>query len=640
MKTLLQKPLFWFVLAMLVRLAYLQEQSGHFTFYQQMLDEREVAETARNGFPTGEPFFKAPLYVYFIRMVMAISGDAWVWLARLIQHFCGGLLVVLGFDAARRMTRSSVAAAIVAGMLCFYGPLIRLENRLILDFFTVFLQSAMLWAMLRIPDDPKKMKWAIIASAFAGLSWLNRPTIMPVLPFLALWLFMHQRPWKPNLKLAGVYLVFPLIALGGFTLRNQLASGQALTTPWQGGYNFYQANKPEANGRYLVQEHMAAAHSGNPTKELMRVQFQVALPDGTSRYPDLPYGLLNEHWFDQGFDAIKENVPAWLSLMLRKGFYLVTAREIYNFEDYQIMRELSSVLKLTGFNFGWLWPLAFASLAFCRKWRSEHLLAAVYLLLLGGAIALFFTSGRLRMPLVFPVVLLAATTIAHLLKNPKHLLTWALIALGMALSWVDWWGVRSEDLRDIEYARLSNAAWRAGENETALSYADQSVELQTQNPQIQQLRGQALHGLNRFDEAIAAYKQSTLSLPQDPNAFYNLGLIYYRNLEIIEAGYHAFEAAGSRGMADGYLMTARLINQHKHPQSLGGDPSTVEEQIKQAFEAGQPSPKILSITTICIAAKKGDHAAVKHMSRELEANFGQPAMDELAWELGKLGYRP
>ena len=161
--------------------------------------------------------------------------------------------------------------------------------------------------------------------------------------------------------------------------------------------------------------------------------------------------------------------------MLRKGFYLVTAREIYNFEDYQIMRELSSVLKLTGFNFGWLWPLAFASLAFCIKWRSEHLLAAVYLLLLGGAIALFFTSGRLRMPLVFPVVLIAATTIAYLLKNPKHLLTWALIALGMALSWVDWWGVRSDDLRDIEYARLSNAAWRGGAFDTSLSYADKAI---------------------------------------------------------------------------------------------------------------------------------------------------------------------
>jgi 4-amino-4-deoxy-L-arabinose transferase-like glycosyltransferase len=628
MKKLWQRPLFWFALALLVRLLYLQEQSGHFLFYQQMLDEREIVELARNGFVEGEPFFKAPLYSLFIRAVMFSAGDTWVWLVRLIQHLCGALLVVLAFDTARRLAHSIPAAALVAGMLCFYGPLIRLEDRLVLDFFTVFMQSAMLWAMLRIPDASHKTKWALIAGLFAGLSWLIRPTLMPVLPILALWIFMHQRPWKPKLGVAAAYLLFPAIAIGGFTLRNHQVSGEALSTPWQGGYNFYQANKQDGNGRYLVQDSYVAQHGGNPTRELILREAPPLLPEAPVARPD--YKAANAAWFHLGWSEIKEDLPAWMGLMIKKGFYLLSAREIYNFEDYRVMRQLSTILKVTFFNFGWLWPLALASLAWGKSWNSQHVLVALYLVFLGGAIALFFTSGRLRMPLVFPVVLLAAVTIARLISRPRQITPWLLIAAGIALSWMDWWGVRSEDLRDIEYARLSNAAWRANEFEPALSYADAAMALRTRNPQIHQVRGQALHGVGRYTEAAEAFERSIGLFPGDVNSLYNLGYIYYRHLDEAERATPLLRRAAEHGSQKATLLLLRVGIRSNDPGA------------HRRLNEIKPTPdlaEMMLITTICAATRRGQVDQVQKWSRALEAQFGKRAMDDLAWELEQLERR-
>ncbi len=553
-------------LGLILRLAYLAEQQNtSVLFYQLFLDEQEMAVAAKRllaGEGLGkEPLFKAPLYPFYLAGMMAVAGERWLWLARAVQHLLGAFLILIAYDTARRMTSSPkaksgrlagmLAAVIVAG----YGPLIRLEHTLVLDFLTVFLQSAMLWAMVRSKTSahPKNgWKWVLLAGICAMLAWLNRPTILLTLPFLVVWVLgWNWRGWRVQfnrvssrrrLVWAMLFSVFPLLAMGGVYWRNHAVGGEGMVLPWQGGYNFYHANKQGANGRYLLQETFSLTQRGNPTRELAEAGYEEAVRDGT--VPPAETGrfrAINAYWFNRAIGEIKADPSAWAALMGRKLLYLASAREIFNFEDYDVQKRLSGILRWLPLNFGHVWPLALASVALVAMLpRGRRQLAGLmwgYLFFLGGAVALYFTSGRLRMPLAFPAIVLAASGVAvavtRLRANRtlcRAAVALALLILGAWMSWGDWWGVRSENLRHIEFARLSNAAWHSGQPDKALNYADASRAEKPDYPTLSLLRGQALYGLGKTNEAVLAFSESMTRLPTDPVAPYNLGIIHYYQL--------------------------------------------------------------------------------------------------------------
>src|SRR5690606_12490141 len=101
--------------------------------------------------------------------------------------------------------------------------------------------------------------------------------------------------------------------------------------------------------------------------------------------------------------------------------------------------------------------LALASVAFIgllsHGRRDLVLLMWVYALVLAGGIALYFASGRLRMPIMFPTTILAAMFIAEgwewlrlqRVQRSGHLRLSVFtlrLGSGSSLSWGVWWGVR------------------------------------------------------------------------------------------------------------------------------------------------------------------------------------------------------
>lgn len=194
LKVYLRNPLFWMLVAFIVRFIYFISQSNHPLFNSLTLDGKEAYLVAQNlangnGFDPS-PFFKAPLYPLFLSFFINISSQ-WIWLAKWSQHLLGAVLVAICCDAARAVshTKQRTIIVIITGLfLSFYGPLIRLENRIVLDFLFVFLQAVMLWALLRLITTDKlrrHLPWCLTAGIAAALSILTRPTLIPVLPPLA-----------------------------------------------------------------------------------------------------------------------------------------------------------------------------------------------------------------------------------------------------------------------------------------------------------------------------------------------------------------------------------------------------------------------------------------------------------------------
>ena len=678
---LYHRPVFWFLAALLVRLPYLTEQASTSPLFSQLfLDEAELADTARailSGWGFGlEPLFKAPLYPVFLAGVMWVSGGAWLWALRLVQHICGALLAVMAFDSARRITsgpgqrRGRWAGMLAAGAVAFYGPLIRLEDQVLLDLLAVFLQSAMLWALVRMRTTPRASRatrWAALAGLLAMLSWLNRPTIMPVLPFLVWWAASPLRrtffsPLPPierrNLRrmlCAALLLLLPAAGMVGVGLRNLRIERKLMIMPWQGGYNFYQANRIGASGRYLKQEGFSLASSGNPTREIMVRGFLEARDRGEWPRAKASDGHeTNAYWYDRAKKEIRKAPMEWLGLMGRKAFYLLSEREIFNIEDYRFQKSLSTVLLFAPVGFGFVWPLALASLAALRfvprRRRRLHALMWIYFVPLGGAIALFYTSGRFRMPLMFPAVVLGACGLALLMEKVKTtrilrttgLLFGMLLVCGVTLSWTDRWGVRSENVRQFECARLSNAHWRNGNPEKALEYAERCERESPGYPSAPLLQGQALYSLGRYEEAGQEFRKSERALPEDPVAPHNLGILCYYHLNRPDEAAAYFEESLKRQpeyhrarwmAARAYVRLGRM---DRARELLA--PRLAPPGLRVSDQRFPMDDENFTISYIALCVREGNAATARETTQELRARFGDAGLEHLQAELKILGW--
>lgn len=560
---LLASPRAWFAVALTIRFLYMLDQAGTSPlFYVPLLDEKEAIDSARallNGTVSHEPYFKAPGYSWIVAAVIAISGDAWPWILRIIQHLAGAGLVFLAAKLAARIppagNRRTLATAAAGLFAATYAPLIRLEENVSLDFWVVFFQSAMLYYLAKLPAAiyRPRITWKPILTAgiFAAIAWIIRPTITAILPFVALWIFaaVHRisSVRQPNqrhkssrhsltraLRYAVLFLLPVLITAAGVTIRNQVVSSQPLVLPWQGGFNFYHANRPGVSGRYFIQQGFAKTTEANPTYHLMIDGYRESLsPAARTRFDATPdYAAINSYWMDLSLDAIKEVPADWLSLMTRKLVYLVSDKEIYNYEDFDLQRSRSALLQAMLTTFGIVFAAALASLTYITilppHRRDIVILLWLYTITLGGAIALYYVSGRMRMPIAFPMIVLGGHLIGMLLTqgNIRRATAAALVGIGLIISYGDWWGVRSESMAHADLARMSNDAWHRGRYEQALDLAREAERLAPDNPTIPRLKGQALYYLGQLPQARHEFEKS-VRLLGDPTS--------QKNIEVIDA---------------------------------------------------------------------------------------------------------
>ena len=623
-----------FCVALLIRFYYLFEQSMHaVSFGIPMYDEAEMLSVA-NRLGSGEgfgstPLFKAPLYPLLISLFIELFGDSWIFMIRLFQHSCGAALVGIGAWLAGRLAgtgRVSLwAAGITGGLLAVYGPLIRLEHRLVLDFMAVFFQSILLFVLIK---PPFKMQ-GLCAGVVAGLAILNRPTLLPVLPFIALWLVWRNR----SIKSALTFLLPVVLCLMGMGQRNLNAGGEWMVMPWQGGYNFYEANRIGASGRYLSVSQTSFSDVDNPTIDFAK---QPYLASNNLQKVD-SYKKLNQFWYQKAKEEIFEQPDAWLLLMIKKGFYLISEREIFNFEDYRVQRSLSPSLKLMVGSFGIIWPLALAGLlgglGMSPAQKKNYILLWIYVLLLGGCIALFYCSGRMRMPIAWPIAILAGVSLAQFLSKvfaSKLRIGWlVLCTLGILSSWGNWWGVRSEDTSGMEYLKLSSAAWKASAVGPALAFAEKAEETIPHHPTLPQLKAQALYELDRIDEAEEEFIRSMEFLPRDPVAPYNLAcLSLYKQRDLRKALHYteqALKRASRYNKAD--LLRIRLLKCLGESVLAGEAFVSLTQTLRAEHLDTYLDWKVTEYLMVNTAEEK---ARVK---RDIQKHFGSFGVEKLHYEM-------
>ena len=531
-------PLVIFILAFLVRFVYLTQIKASLpSFYAPSMDELYhdtwAQKIASGDWIGSEPFFKGPLYVYLLALIYKVFGHTY-YLPRFLQIIMGSGSCVLIFLIARKLFNRTVG--IISGIMAgFCATLIFYDGELMSESLTIFLDLAFIYWVCSSSEKSSLKRW-LACGAVMGLSAIARPNILIFIPVICLWMFFY---FKDKLKskeilhrwtifcLGVLLLVFPV------TLRNYLVGKDLVLIGWQGGYNFYLGNNPEASGWSVTAAQIDVTWFGG-YKDAIRLA-----EEETGRR--LKPSEISSFWYKKGFDFIRNYPGRWMGLMLNKIIYFWKGYEIPNDKNFYFYKNFSSLFNLLltksvlYLPFGVIGPLSILGMVIgLRNWR-RYLLLYLFVLSYAISVVIFFVCSRFRMPVIPLLIIFGSFSIWWLLEKikKKNLVDLAISfsVLFILMLWLNTGREKifTEDQQNAQdhfnlamsYQNLGKVGLAIQEYQSTLRY-DPGFANAYNNLGI-------IYGeLGKTELAITQFKKAIQFEPDNAKAQFNLGIIYQR----------------------------------------------------------------------------------------------------------------
>lgn len=456
--------------AMVLRVAYLGDLKALPFFDHPVMDasyhDTWAREILSGKLSRGEPFFRAPLYPYFLALLYAISKGSYL-VPRLAQMVLGSLTSFLVFILARRYFGR--LAGVLAGLACAaYPTLVYFDGELLTESLFIFLSMSGLLLAETAREKDKPRLWLAAGLAF-GLALITRPNValfVPVAVAGAL-LFSRRRVLAGILMAAGV-----LIPLVPVTVHNYAVSREFIPLVWQGGLNFYLGNNAAATGWSATSPEIRKDWYGGYAD-------MIAIPrEELGREPT--FSEVSDYWKAKGTAFIRQQPMEWLRLVARKIGIFWNRMELPNNQDFNFMRLYSWVLRNPLVTFGTAAPLALVGLfAFWRQAKRLYFLYGLLLTSFAGAAA-FFVCDRYRLPFVPPMLVLAGGSLSVLvaaIRSRKHAAVAAwLVSAGLAAVIINanFTGVRPPDFAQ-SYGDLGKMYVSLGDYSRAEGYLNKAL---------------------------------------------------------------------------------------------------------------------------------------------------------------------
>jgi tetratricopeptide (TPR) repeat protein len=468
----------------------------------------------------GQPFYFNPLFPYLLGAIYHAFGPA-TWAVHLVQHGLGIGSVLLIALAARSVFGSG--AALAAGLLAAtYRPFLLREELMVSEPLVVFLGALGLVLTLRAG---KSWPRALAAGLALGAGLLARPTLLPVAALV--WLgfgrgFSRGRhDFLTSKKIhtgttTGSELVVTLCAALGIalavapaTLRNAVVAGKPLTLiTAHGGETFYVGHRRGADGSNLQPDFV---RSGPRTEH---EDFRREASRRLGREVDL--ATSSAFWRRQAWAEIAADPGAWFKLFGKKAWLLLNDYEKGDNEDPATLRALIPTAALPLPGFGFILALAVLGALATRRGANpaESLLGLATLAYAAGCL-IFFVTGRYRLPLAVPLLIVAGEGLRAGLaglrepREPSRRIVPAAAAFAGALAICHW------------------PLPAADRNDPALAAVNLGVLYEAQGD---------------FPQATASYRRAIALSPELALAHFNLGVAERRQGHLAAAD-SAFRAA-------------------------------------------------------------------------------------------------
>ncbi len=579
-------PVCVFCLALLVRLAYLAEDSGSPFFEYRGVDAGVYYQMAlgfaQGTWPDQQPFPWPPLYPMFLGLLCKFLGSG-IGMLKVVQAIIGSMSCVLVYFIARQAFEERLVATVASVACCLCGTMIFLDGQLLSSNLDVFLQLLAVWALLSAAQQGRMGRWWF-AGMCLGLCAINRGGILLFVPLAVVWAYAHARWWPvpspadgaPVLRFPfwrkAVALVVPVAVLvfpvswhnatydpigpgnlpplprvvidgpspASVTL-SRMASGEFTSLATYVGVNFYLGN------------HWADRHLNDPNHpecfshygEVLRQPAEegVTSASGQSRY------LIRKT-----LDDIRDEPGDFLKLAWLKLSQLVNGNErprnsnIYAFRQHSALLSVLLWKKVVAFPSGLIIPLGLLGIVVgCRDWRRRFPLLA---LLAAQAVFIlcFFVTARYRLPCLPFLAMFAAFGAVAVVRFVQHGTGAKTVASALLLA-----GLLVVSNAQIGKMETSHGAWehrnlgldlfRGGRIHAATRQFEDAIRMSPRYAKAHLNLANVLALQDKIEEAEAHYDEAVRLDPStaDPMALHGLALELARrgDLEKSEARFEA-----------------------------------------------------------------------------------------------------
>jgi tetratricopeptide (TPR) repeat protein len=528
-------PIGIFVLAFVLRFIYLIQIKSSLPFFSapimdELYHDSWAQQIASGQWVGGEPFFRAPLYVYLLALTYKIFGHGF-FVPRLLQIVLGSLGCVMTFLIATKLFNRTVG--ILSGVIAsFYAMLIFYDGQLLITSLIVFLDLVAVGLLILTAEKPRALNW-FFCGMVLGLSAIARPNILIFVPFILIWMFFRfkSKLLTKTILVRWIVLCFAvLLVILPVTLRNYIVSKDFVPVAWQGGYNFYLGNNPNASGWSATAPEIDETWWGGYKDAIWLAEEETGMK--------LKPSQISDFWLGKGFDFIFSQPFRWIKLMGQKTLYFWKGYEISNNINMYLYKDFSSLFDLLlgkyiiYFPFGLLGPLSILGLVICLADFRRYLLLYLFVLSYSASVIVFFVCARYRMPVIPFLIMFGSFSLWWLFRKIKGRKIFPIVSSLVAVTILSvTLNTRLESLvpdkpyedhhkLGLSYYKLGKLDLAMKEYQTSLNYSPHFVFSRNNLALI-------YAELGRTDLAIAEYKKAILSDPSYEKSYYNLGNVYF-----------------------------------------------------------------------------------------------------------------
>jgi len=365
-----------------------------------------------------EPFFQAPLYPYLLAVVYRLGGGlVAVYLLQILAAVAGGYALY----RAGRLLGGEPLGLVAALLHAVYLPFVFYDVQLLKESLAVTLVCLLLWALVAARERSGWLPW-LGAGVIVGLVILLRQNMLLVLPLLAALPLLGTRPWRRAWTECAAVVLGAILPLAPIAARNLALGGGVLPTH-SGGVNFYIGNNAGADGTYrpiVPGKQVPSLELSEPHRLAEEALGRRLTAAEASRY-----------WLGRGLSWARADPVAFVLLQVRKlglfwGWY-----EWPDAVDYYWFKTRSPWLRLPLLEFGGVTGLALVGLFLergrLRRWLPVLLVVAGWCL----STVVFIVLARYRLPVVPPLLLMAAVALVEVGRSARHGVTRRAATLGL-----------------------------------------------------------------------------------------------------------------------------------------------------------------------------------------------------------------
>ena len=504
------------LLAFVLRLLFVLSLRDTPFFLEHFSDSRLYMQLASQIGAGGidRVYFMSPLYPYLVALVNAITGFPELWM-RILQALFGAagtyFLYRIAVPLYGRPT-GFVAAFTVA----VYAPLVYYDGLLLTESLLTLLVIAFLFFLLRALRSGRSRDWAL-AGIVLGAAVVTRATVVLFLPaVIVAWLF-RKGDAKPQPRAMLLFAASTLLVLLPTTIHNASTGGVFVPITSSFGYNLYAGNNASATGLYSMPENIDLASDPNGQAWVERTVGREM--DATE---------VSAYWRDRALAWMGEHPGEAAELYLRKLLLFFHPGEIdqLGLSMRFYTRQFGSVIGLPADAYPLLLLLAAMGIAMTLRKRQGDWPLLLFLFVYVFVTAVFFVSGRMRLPITPLLILFAAHAVVLGVRRIRSgdVASLRLAPLGgiVAAGAILMLQPEVRQGYEQEYLKLGQSAFRKASYEEAERYFRTSLEEQETTDGLVNL-GNALAAQQLPKDAAALYRQAIQKDSTYALAWFNFG---------------------------------------------------------------------------------------------------------------------